>query len=233
MYRYGPVNQATLSYPRYRGPAVSRHAQHDARRPSPFSKLCPLSVRLSLPPIPKEVSQQLNMFPLGSQPGALSCSVRVTRGCKPTEPHTQGPARACFLKQSASQVRTAAPLPSLLSYPSSSCLPFRVLRGSVFGVIGALKTPRSLPPPPLPPSPPPLLSPSVCCAGTRRQMHHSAVGTRRTTACDGRTDGTVLELRPALVKTFLPQLSCVGASEVCVKRCVALWKSRSRSTPQA
>ena len=72
--------------------------------------------------------------------------------------------------------------------------PSLVLRGSAIGVIGALKTPQPQPPSP-PPSPPPLLSPSVCCAGTRRQMHHCAVGTRRITACDGRTDGTVLERR--------------------------------------
>jgi len=114
-----------------------------------------------------------------------------------TEPHTQGPARASFLEESPSKVRTAAPTHFLLPHPSSSSLPFpgaarvsdRRNRSSENS-----PAPAPAPLPPLP-SPPPLLFPSVCCAGTRRQMHHCAIDTRRITACDGRTDGTVLERR--------------------------------------
>ena len=121
-------------------------------------------------------------------------SSRGRRGRKP-EPHTQGPARASFLEQSPSKVRTAAPTHFLLPQPSSSSLPFPgAERVSDRRNRSAENSPAPALPPPLTSSPP-LLSPSVCCAGTRWQMHHCAVGTRRITACDGRTDGTVLERR--------------------------------------
>lgn len=126
--------------------------------------------------------------------GALPCAGDVVANPSRTHRVPHVPASLSSRRRRCARQRLRISFCPNLPPPLSPSL---VLSGSAIGVIGALKTPQPqpFPPPNLLPSPPPLLSPSVCCAGTRWQMHHRAVGTRRITACDGRTDGTVLERR--------------------------------------
>ena len=123
-------------------------------------------------------------------------SSRGRRGRKP-EPHTQGPARASFLEQSPSKVRTAAPTHFLLPQPSSSSLPFP---GAARAHAGRCTIVLSV----------------------RVALPH-AMGALMARFSSGGLRLVTNVLAAAVM------CSCIG----CVKRCAALRKSRSRSTPQA
>lgn len=113
--------------------------------------------------------------------------------------------------------------------------PSLVLRGSAIGVIGALKTPQPQPPfPPLTSSPPLLPSFSLPCAARAHAGRCTIVLSVRVALphAMGALMARFSSGGHRLVTNVLAaavMCSCIG----CVKRCAALRKSRSRSTPQA
>lgn len=161
-------------------------------------------------------------------------SSRGRRGRKP-EPHTQGPARASFLEQSPSKVRTAAPTHFLLPQPSSSSLPFPgAERVSDRRNRSAENSPAPALPPPLTSSPPLLPSFPLPCAARAHAGRCTIVLSVRVAlphamgALMARFSSGGLRLVTNVLAAAV-MCSCIG----CVKRCAALRKSRSRSTPQA
>ena len=151
-----------------------------------------------------------------------------------TEPHTQGPARASFLEESPSKVRTAAPTHFLLPHPSSSSLPFPgAARVSDRRNRSSENSPAPAPAP-FPPSPPLLPSFSLPCAARAHAGRCTIVLSVRVALphAMGALMARFSSGGHRLVTNVLAaavMCSCIG----CVKRCAALRKSRSRSTPQA